>query len=67
MARVHIDGKDYDLEAGQNLLHACLSQHLELPYFCWHPALGSVGSCRLCAVIEYADDPVLYTTASRSS
>ena len=56
MASVNIDGQDYELEAGQNLLHACLSKHLELPYFCWHPALGSVGSCRLCAVIEYADE-----------
>ena len=56
MARVDIDGKSYELEAGQNLLHACLSQHLELPYFCWHPAMGSVGSCRLCAIIEYADE-----------
>ena len=56
MARVNIDGKDYDLKAGQNLLHAVLSEHLDLPYFCWHPAMGSVGSCRLCAVIQYADD-----------
>ena len=56
MARVHIDGREYDLEAGQNLLHACLSERLELPYFCWHPAMGSVGSCRLCAVIQYADE-----------
>ena len=56
MARVNIDGKDYDLEEGQNLLHAVLSEHLDLPYFCWHPAMGSVGSCRLCAVIQYADE-----------
>ncbi len=56
MARVNIDGKDYDLEAGQNLLHACLSERLDLPYFCWHPALGAVGSCRLCAIIDYADE-----------
>ena len=56
MARVNIDGKDYELEAGQNLLHACLSERLDLPYFCWHPAMGSVGSCRLCAIIEYADE-----------
>ena len=56
MARVNIDGIDYELEAGQNLLHACLSKRLDLPYFCWHPAMGSVGSCRLCAVIEYADE-----------
>jgi len=28
------------------------------PYFCWHPALGSVGACRQCAVKQYqnADD-----------
>ena len=56
MARVNIDGKDYDLPAGQNLLHACLSEQLDLPYFCWHPAMGAVGSCRLCAIIDYADE-----------
>ena len=56
MARVNIDGKDYELQAGQNLLQAVLSEHLNLPYFCWHPAMGSVGSCRLCAVIQYADE-----------
>ena len=41
---------------GENLLQACLSEGLELPYFCWHPALGSVGACRQCAVIQYADE-----------
>ena len=56
MARVNIDGKDYDLPEGQNLLHACLSESLDLPYFCWHPAMGSVGSCRLCAVLQYRDE-----------
>ena len=56
MARVNIDGKDYDLPEGQNLLHACLSEQLDLPYFCWHPAMGSVGSCRLCAVLQYKDE-----------
>ena len=55
MARVRVDGREYEFEAGQNLLHACLSARLDLPYFCWHPAMGSVGSCRLCAVMEYAD------------
>ena len=56
MARVNIDGRDYDLPDGQNLLHACLSEQLDLPYFCWHPAMGSVGSCRLCAVLQYRDE-----------
>ncbi|MDH3711653.1 MAG: NADH-quinone oxidoreductase subunit NuoG, partial [Cyclobacteriaceae bacterium] len=26
------------------------------PYFCWHPALGSVGSCRQCAIRKYRDE-----------
>ena len=34
----------------RNLLEVCLSLRLDLPYFCWHPALGSVGACRQCAV-----------------
>ncbi|MDD2877841.1 MAG: NADH-quinone oxidoreductase subunit NuoG [Acidiphilium sp.] len=35
---------------GQNILEACLSAQQDIPYFCWHPALGSVGACRQCAV-----------------
>ncbi len=54
MAILSIDGVDYEVEEGENLLHAVLSQKIDLPYFCWHPSLGSVGACRQCAVIEYA-------------
>lgn len=55
MADLIIDGKTYEVEAGTNLLQAVLSQSLDLPYFCWHPAMGSVGACRQCAVIQYQD------------
>jgi NADH-quinone oxidoreductase subunit G len=47
---ITIDGKSYAVTEGDNLLHACLSLGFDLPYFCWHPALGSVGACRQCAV-----------------
>jgi NADH-quinone oxidoreductase subunit G len=56
MATIHIDGRDYQVEAGDNLLHACLSLGLDIPYFCWHPALGSVGACRQCAVKQFRDE-----------
>ncbi|MFP6835998.1 MAG: NADH-quinone oxidoreductase subunit NuoG [Pseudomonadales bacterium] len=56
MATIFVDGVEYEAEPGQNLLHACLSQGLELPYFCWHPSLGSVGACRQCAVVQYQDE-----------
>ncbi|HEY8096438.1 MAG TPA: NADH-quinone oxidoreductase subunit NuoG [Methylobacter sp.] len=55
MARIEIDGQPYDVQDGNNLLSACLSLGLDLPYFCWHPALGSAGACRQCAVIQYKD------------
>jgi NADH-quinone oxidoreductase subunit G len=50
MATIYVDNKPYQVSPDQSLLSACLGQGLNLPYFCWHPALGSVGACRQCAV-----------------
>ncbi len=55
MATIIVDGRSYQVEAGRNLLETCLSLGFDLPYFCWHPALGSVGACRQCAVKKFAD------------
>jgi NADH-quinone oxidoreductase subunit G len=56
VSTVHVDGKSYRMNAEENLLHGCLSAGLNLPYFCWHPALGSVGACRQCAVKQFKDE-----------
>jgi NADH-quinone oxidoreductase subunit G len=56
VATIHIDGKSYEVDPGDNLLHVALSLGLNLPYFCWHPAMNSVGACRQCAVIQYRDE-----------
>jgi NADH-quinone oxidoreductase subunit G len=60
MAKLNIDNKIYEVTEGKNLLETCLSLKLDLPYFCWHPAMGSVGACRQCAVKIFKDekDPV---------
>ena len=55
MGTIYIDGKPYKADPEQNLLHACLSLGFDLPYFCWHAALGSVGACRQCAVKHFKD------------
>ncbi|MYI01444.1 MAG: NADH-quinone oxidoreductase subunit NuoG, partial [Gammaproteobacteria bacterium] len=52
---ITIDGVTYEVNAGSNLLQECLSLGLDLPYFCWHPCMGSVGACRQCAVKQYRD------------
>ena len=56
MAVIYVDNVPYEVKAGKNLLEACLSLGFDLPYFCWHPAMGSVGACRQCAVKVYKDD-----------
>ncbi len=56
MPTILIDGKPYEAREGVNLLDACLSLGFDLPYFCWHPALGSVGACRQCAVKQFRDE-----------
>ena len=56
MVRIYIDQKPYDVKPGKNLLETCLALGLDLPYFCWHPAMGSVGACRQCAVKLFRDE-----------
>jgi NADH-quinone oxidoreductase subunit G len=55
MPRINIDDKEFDVRPGRNLLETCLSLGFDLPYFCWHPALGSVGACRQCAVKTFVN------------
>ena len=43
MAKVVIDGVEYEVNPDNNLLQEALSKGLDLPYFCWHPCMGSVG------------------------
>jgi NADH-quinone oxidoreductase subunit G len=56
MATIYLDGRPYEVRDGQNLLQACLSLGFNIPYFCWHPALHSVGACRQCAVKRFKDE-----------
>ena len=55
---IYIEGKPYAVDPGEgkNLLEVCLSLGFDLPYFCWHPAMHSVGACRQCAVKLFRDE-----------
>jgi NADH-quinone oxidoreductase subunit G len=56
MATIYIDKKPYEVKEGENLLKTCLGLGFNLPYFCWHPAMHSVGACRQCAVKLFKDE-----------
>jgi len=55
MARVTWDGRALEIEAGGNLLTGALEAGILVPHLCFHPALTTPASCRLCA-IEVLDD-----------
>lgn len=56
MATIYIDNEAYEANSDKNLLETCLSHGFDVPYFCWHPEMGSVGACRQCAVKQYKDE-----------
>ena len=56
MPTIYIDGQAIEVKQGENVLEACLNAGMDLPYFCWHPSMGSIGSCRQCALVQYQND-----------
>ncbi|MDX2437427.1 MAG: NADH-quinone oxidoreductase subunit NuoG, partial [Acidobacteriota bacterium] len=56
MVTIYIEGREHEVAAGQNLLQAVLNLGFDLPYFCWHPVLCSVGACRQCAVKQFRNE-----------
>jgi NADH-quinone oxidoreductase subunit G len=45
-----IDGAPVTVEKGRTVLQAAIEAGLKVPYYCYHPALGVDGSCRVCLV-----------------
>jgi NADH-quinone oxidoreductase subunit G len=56
VATIYVDGEAYEVNPNNNLLDECLTLGFNLPYFCWHPAMGSVGACRQCAIKQFKDE-----------
>jgi len=51
MATVHINGAAVDIgDEKLNLVQAAKKAGVEIPSYCWHPALSVVASCRMCLV-----------------
>jgi NADH-quinone oxidoreductase subunit G len=50
MVTLSIDGKSVTVEKGTLLVDAAKRVGVEIPVFCYHPKLHSVGMCRMCLV-----------------
>lgn len=50
MVKITVDGITVEVPEGINLIEAARFAGVEIPYFCYHPALRVVGQCRVCLV-----------------
>ncbi len=50
MPKIIIDNRHIQVPAGTKIIEAAEQLGIMIPRFCYHPALGSVGACRVCAV-----------------
>ncbi|HVA67332.1 MAG TPA: molybdopterin-dependent oxidoreductase [Elusimicrobiota bacterium] len=50
MAKFTLNGKTIEAEPGVPVLEAALQAGVDIPYYCYHPALGNPGNCRMCVV-----------------
>jgi NADH-quinone oxidoreductase subunit G len=57
MPTIVIDNQEIEVASGTKVIEAAESLGIMIPRFCYHPALGSVGACRVCAV-SFLEGPV---------
>jgi NADH-quinone oxidoreductase subunit G len=79
MPKLTIDGQEIEVPDGLNLIQAAERLGIEIPHYCYHPALTVVGNCRMCLVevekapklqiacnTRAADGMVVHTTSQRT-
>jgi len=60
MVKLFVNGQEVEVESGKNLIDALAVVGIEIPHFCYHPALGADGNCRMCLVgIEDGRPPLV--------
>ena len=52
MATIIINGSEYPIPEGEKLNAIQMAKRvgIDIPYYCWHPALSVVANCRMCEI-----------------
>src|SRR5262245_56583679 len=58
MPTLQIDGRSVTVEDGLNVIQAAERLGIEIPHYCYHPALTIAGNCRMC-LVEIEKSPKL--------
>lgn len=48
--KINVDGREFEVSSGQNVLEALWSLKFDVPAMCYHPRTAPFGGCRLCIV-----------------
>jgi len=51
-----LNGRELEADEGRLVIDAAKDAGVEIPHYCYHPALGNPGNCRMC-VVEIAGAP----------
>ena len=63
MPKLKINNIDITVEPGTLLLDACAKAGVDIPHYCYHPALSPVATCRMC-MVEVKGQPKLATSCT---
>ena len=50
MPIIKIDDQDIEFDGKHTLLQFAIDLGVEIPYFCYHPAMSTPTNCRMCLV-----------------
>ena len=52
MATIFINGQEHVIPEGEklNAIQMASRVGVDIPYYCWHPALSVVANCRMCEI-----------------
>ncbi|MBI3288533.1 MAG: (2Fe-2S)-binding protein [Elusimicrobia bacterium] len=54
--KLKLNGKDVEADEGRLVIDIAKDEGVEIPQYCYHPALGNPGNCRMC-IVEVAGAP----------
>ncbi|WP_406696086.1 molybdopterin-dependent oxidoreductase [Singulisphaera sp. Ch08] len=59
MATIFINGQEHEIPEGEklNAIQMASRVGVDIPYYCWHPALSVVANCRMCEIEVGNKDP----------
>ncbi len=67
MTKIVVNGREIEADPKKPLIAACHGNAIDVPYYCYHPGLTPVGSCRICQVeVKQGEMPARLVVACKT-